>query len=391
MRRRTLSALRAPLISASLGLVLLSGIGPVRLFGKSTEEIEPVPEPPPPPPPAPRLDGPLFGDLLPFDPGPRPPELANGSAQGCYACHRGAHEGWASGPHNLTPSAALREATARTGVTACGSCHLPLLSQHDQLPVWSPDDEPLENPDWDATLQLEGVTCMACHVREGKIVVSTEDAARGEGLHDRVWSPQLASSEGCATCHQLTWPGANLPLYDTYGEWSRSAWAEAGVGCLDCHRRDRAHSWTRDPARAVSLILAPEASRIVRGGEPLRLTLELQNTGAGHAIPTGTPFRGLELSASLWAPGEGPDAEPTALPERFSVELVRRLDTKPPWYTLEDTRLAAGGAGRWTWEIALGNDQPPGSWELIVQLAPTLQGQVDGPPILERRLPLVVE
>lgn len=389
MRPRTPRALLSSTTLALLGLTLLSGVGPVRLFGKRTAEPEPTPEPAPtPPPPAPQLQQPLFGAQLPLEPGTLPPELANGSAQGCHACHREAHEGWSAGPHHLTPSAALHDAVARTGVTACLGCHLPLLAQHDRLPVWSPEEDADQpNPGWDATLQLEGVTCVTCHVREGKIVVSTEDSARGEGLHDRAWSPQLASSEGCATCHQLTWPGANLPLYDTYGEWSRSAWAEAGVSCIDCHRREDTHSWTRDPARAVSLLLSPDASRIVRGGEPLRLTLELQNTGAGHAIPTGTPFRGLLLSAELQPPGEAGGEGP----QRFTAELVRKLDTEPPWYTLEDTRLAAGASAEWTWEIALDNDRPAGTWELIVQLSPTLQGQVDGPPVLERRLPLVVE
>ncbi|MEO0606424.1 MAG: hypothetical protein AAF211_33665, partial [Myxococcota bacterium] len=239
------------------------------------------------PPSVPALAHPLFYGPLPLEIGPAVSGLANRSAQGCRACHPVAHDGWSAGPHGRPMSEAMRSAIAEAAVPACAVCHLPLREQHDELPGWDRTDAPGEpNPTWEGTLRVEGVTCAACHVREGRIAVASKEAARKLAPHPMAYAEELTDERLCAGCHQLTWPGADTPLYDTVGEWSRSVWQAAGVGCTDCHLQGVApHAERHDPGRAFSLIVRPSQRRLTRGGEPLRVAVTLQNTGAGHSMP----------------------------------------------------------------------------------------------------------
>ncbi len=357
----------------------------------AVEEVEP---PPPPPPPPPTLSAPLFPPALPVDVGPLPQGLANVSAQGCHACHPDIHDAWSSSPHAGPPSVVLLDAAASDPL--CLGCHLPLLPQHDVVPtlqVAGADPAPAApNPTWDGGLTLEGVTCAACHVREGRVAVSTEDAARREGPHPVALAAGLDGAKACAACHQATWPGADLPLYDTWGEWERSPWAAAGATCLDCHGDGTGHLRAPDPARAFSLLVRPSHRRLVRGpDEVLRVAIDLQNTGAGHAMPTGTPFRGLRLHARLEGPPAKRDAPPTISGEPLIVDLMRTLEPTPPWRTTDDTRIQAGETRSFTLEVPIVDNLSAGSWTLVVELLPTLRGGPDGAPIISTRLPLALE
>ncbi len=307
---------------------------------------EAPPEPPPPPAPA------LFPDGLPVALQKTPDGLANLSAQSCNACHAQIHDDWRGAAHaNAWSSPTYQKAVERAGnSTACRTCHLPLANQHARLAagykdgaIDRPDLQP--NPLWDATLMSEGVTCVACHVRDG-VVLSTR-AAPG-APHQVVVSTELATPELCATCHQLTWPGADKAFYDTYGEWKASGYAKAGVRCQDCHMPPTAgvamasryataasHAFPADPARAVSALISLDAPELQRG-QPYRVRMRLQNTGAGHHFPTGSPFVGYTVETALL----GADGKPLAEP--WKIELVRTVTADPPYNTLSDSRLAAG-------------------------------------------------
>lgn len=348
--------MRWPVVRNLLFLItVLSGLA---LAGrkKTAEEEPPTPveapppeapvEPPPPPPPA------LFPDGLPVTLEKTPDGLANLSAQACNACHTQIHDDWKGAAHaNAWGSATFQRAVQRAGnSTACVTCHLPLTNQHARLAagykdgaIDRPDLQP--NPVWDATLMSEGVTCAACHVRDG--VVLSARAAPG-APHRVVVSAELASPELCATCHQLTWPGADKAFYDTYGEWKASAYAAAGVRCQDCHMPPTSgvamasryatlasHAFPADPARAVSALITLDAPELQRG-QPYRVRMRLQNTGAGHHFPTGSPFVGYTVETSLL----GADGKPLDAP--WKIELSRTVTADPPYTTTADTRLAAG-------------------------------------------------
>ncbi|MFT7520623.1 MAG: hypothetical protein ACI9MC_002773, partial [Kiritimatiellia bacterium] len=267
-----------PLIGSVVVTLLLGQSAVAGLFNrKPTPTAEPVVAPAA----ADRVPpsiGRLFTDPLPLSLGPMPAGLANQTAQGCNGCHYQATDGWLGSAHNQGwRSPELQQAANDAGGPACLSCHLPLMSQHvDQVlydggSMTAPRTRP--NEAYDASLHIEGVTCAACHVRDGSVVGASPS---GLAPHSSAWSEDLGSSQACAGCHQLTWPGANRPFYDTYGEWSRSPQGKAGITCQQCHMRPGAdsgassHDMALPTARAVSLLLNVSAAPMVRGkpGEP---------------------------------------------------------------------------------------------------------------------------
>ena len=337
----------------------------------------------------------VFGVPLPLDPGPLPDGLANLSAQGCHACHYEAHAGWSGSAHATgIRSERYQRALEEVGTPACKSCHLPLTVQHPQLFTYEEADpsRAIEhpNPGWSATLATEGVTCAACHVRDGTVLTAHPDV---QAPHPTAWAPALAEASTCAACHQLTWPGASTPFYDTWGEWSRSAYASAGVQCQDCHMeggldgRGPSHAFTQRSERAVSVLVDLGAAALTRGGEAITGELTLQNTGAGHAFPTGSPYRGVQLQVVLTAMGEEAPVEVPVLDHW----LGRTLQDAAPWDTTEDTRLQAGATQRWPLSLSLDQDQPPGPWTLEVRLVETHRGTLDPEPLVVQRIPLATD
>jgi hypothetical protein len=353
-------AISRNLLLALAVLVGLAFAGRSSLFGKKKAE-EPPPEPveaPPaepavPTPPPPPEAGPMFPNGVPVALQQTPDGLANLSAQGCNGCHYAAHEAWSGTGHATAWSdPAYQEAISRVGgSTVCLGCHLPLANQHGRLATGYVDGD-LARPDpqinalWDPTLMSEGVTCAACHVRNGQ-VVGTRPAPGAP--HVVAVSAELSSSAFCATCHQLTWPEADQPFYDTYGEWKGSAYSDAGVRCQDCHMPPRAgpatatrfasvasHGFDADLSRALSVLVRLDAPEL-RRGEPFTATVSLQNTGAGHHVPTGSPFKAYRVSVDVV------DIDGKTLAKAHVHDLGRIVEDAPPWNTLSDTRIAAGG------------------------------------------------
>ena len=335
--------------------------GGFSLFGKK-QAPEPEPEavlpeePAAPPPPVVPEAAPLFPDGVPVSLEAVPDGLSSLSAQSCAACHVQAHDDWSGSGHQ----AAWRDPDFQSamdavgGSTACTSCHLPLTNQHPRLAAGysagdlaRPDLQP--NPQWDPTLMTEGVTCAACHIRDGKVLSArvVESAP-----HPMAVSAELSTSASCATCHQLTWPEADQPFYDTYGEWERSPYAEAGVRCQDCHMPPTAgvavasryatqagHAFAPDTARGVSVLVELDHPEVVRG-EAFAVRVRVQNTGAGHSFPTGSPFKATVVKARLVGTKDRDEGKDLA--EAGLLTLQRTVEPAPPWKTLSDNRIAPG-------------------------------------------------
>ncbi len=380
------------------------------LFGN--RGAEPVPEPSPDleveavaveAPPAPEAP-PLFADGLPVVLEETPEGLANLSAQGCNACHWQSHDDWANTPHaSAWSDPEYVEALARVGnTTACRSCHLPLANQHHRIAagfVGGDFTRPqmVENDIWDASLMAEGVTCAACHVRDG-VVVSTRAAP--DAPHPVAVSNELHTAEMCATCHQLTWPGADRPFYDTYGEWKASAYAAAGISCQECHMPDEpgasaasrfaarpSHAFPADLDRGLSVLLdldAPEAQR----GNPFPVRVRLQNTGAGHHIPTGSPFKSYRVLVAI------EDLNGERLTPATEFVLGRTISPEPPWTTLSDNRIPAGGEIAFEHRFEVSQKKAAQQAILVLRVVRAVAGSGgsldDSATILERRLPIAV-
>ncbi len=362
----------------------------------ATELTEPVAEPvveAPPPEPAPEL----WPGELPLALQTTPEGLASLSAQSCDGCHYAIHDAWKGGDHaqawkDETFQAALRQAGDST---VCVSCHLPLANQHARLAsgylegdVSRPDLQP--NSAWDPTLMSEGVTCAACHIREGKVLGVHEIEG---GPHEVVVSAELQSPESCATCHQLTWPDADKPFYDTYGEWKAGPYSKAGIRCQDCHMAPEAgpavatrfaaqasHSIAPQHDRALTALVDLEAPEIQRG-EATPVKLRLLNTGAGHSVPTGSPFKSYTVEIVLMGAAGKPLADP------WTHVIGRTVEEEPPWRTLSDNRIPAGGEIALETEITVSQRQKAQDARLLVRL----HRRADDPePILLQDIPLSV-
>jgi hypothetical protein len=389
------------MIFRSLLLMLLAGGGwalaGFPMFGKKKDaEL---------PPPAPQAEAPvkgpvaplLFKDGLPVPIQKTPEGLANISAQSCNACHFQTHKDWSGSAHATAWSNdVFQEALARAGnSTACSQCHLPLANQHARLAAGYIEGDLarpnlLPNPIWDATLMSEGVTCAACHVRDGMIIGTR---AIPDAPHPVAVSEELGTSAACATCHQLTWEGADQPFYDTYREWEGSAYAEAGVRCQDCHMPARAgmatasrfaatpgHDFTAEIGRAVSVLVKLQAPEIQRGqATPVEITI--QNTGAGHHFPTGSPFKPYTVIVELV------DAKGKLLTKPFTHILARTVEDQSPWKTLSDNRIPAGGEVKLSHTFTVDHRKKPGAATLRIRIGRERKAQ-PAPTIQEIRLEL---
>jgi hypothetical protein len=325
----------------------------------------------------PPMAPPLFDGRLPVELGPLPDGLASFSAQGCHACHDVPYDAWKRSPHAAGPSPALLQAAAESGgKSACLSCHLPLAPQQAaRLLSVTPEGAAGR---WDATLASEGVTCAACHLRRGAVIGPTPHA---DAPHTTGWRDDLSAPETCASCHQLTWPGAATPLYDTFGEWSRSPWARVGVTCTTCHMATQGHAMAADRARALSVLVDLDAAHLVRGGSPVQARITLQNTGAGHHAPTGSPWIGWRIEVLL-VPESGAARVVT------THDLVRTVAAVAPWQTEKDTRLAAAETRALQASLTLPQEAAPGRWSMVVQVRELVSG-APGEVVAElQRIPL---
>ncbi len=365
---------RAFLIGA--GLLVLGTAGSRR---KPAEDPPPpvieVPTPPPEPVRPPDYLG-MFASGMPLSSGPTPVGLANSSAQGCNGCHYEAAQGWSESAH-AKPSPAYIEAATAAADPTCRSCHQPLAAQHGT----------------DATLAGEHVTCAACHLRDGQVISSKH---ANSAPHPTRFSPELAQASFCANCHQLNWAGADRPLYDTFGEWERSPQAAAGIGCVDCHMRSAAdgragadHSFPAPPARAISLLVDLPQQTLVRGQGALSTTIVVQNTGAGHSFPTGSPWKSVRLQARLVGPPT--KTGPTIGKSPLVVDFRRSIEKQAPWRTLDDTRIVAGSEASFQWEAALPIDAAPGPWAIEVGLFEVSGDKMADTPITAQRFLLNVQ
>jgi hypothetical protein len=138
--------------------------------------------------------------------------------------------------------------------------------------------------------------------------VADAHGVQGTEVHTR--------SELCAWCHQYTNP-EGTPILATYSEWKESKAAEEGQTCQSCHMGEASASATdprldRDPNAKINLHTSPGAHSLEqlhkalsvslrprRDGDNLDVEVEINNKGAGHAVPTGMPGRRVIMTTEL--------------------------------------------------------------------------------------------
>jgi hypothetical protein len=246
-----------------------------------------------------------------------PEGLASLRAESCGTCHREIYEEWKSSIHASAYRDPFFQAYWKKdrNVWVCLNCHTPLENQQPTLikdiprgRVEKAVQEP--NPRYDPEYQLEGVTCAACHVRDGVILGPFDDSV---APHPTQFDPYFRTAQVCYRCHNVV--SGPVQFYrvgpcGTYAEYEGKYFMqERGYICQSCHmpevdrpvadggpiRRGRRHLWRggHDPdmiKRAVAIQVKADPPT-PKPGDRVRFTLTLINAGAGHKIPTGDPDR----------------------------------------------------------------------------------------------------
>lgn len=300
----------------------------------------------------------------PVDTSAAPAALGDLGAEGCGECHRTFYDEWRTTIHSRAWTDPYFQADwAFDGRPQnCKNCHIPLDRQQEHRVLgfndadrWDPILAP--NPDFDPALQHEGVTCAACHLREGRIqgVLGTvSDAHPVERL--------ASGNEICVRCHLVSgerWDTFfRFPPCGTVAEIRAGAGGPrapggeavmgdpATLGCVDCHmpleerplvpggevRPARRHLWRggHDP-EMVKRALAVDFGQV--SDDRYRLTLT--NVGAAHYVPTGTPDRHFTLTVRLL------DGAGRVVAEEGRI-LKRRVMWRPFIVDLWDDRLPPG-------------------------------------------------
>ena len=302
--------------------------------------------------------------------------LGSLSAKACGACHQSIYDEWSTTIHSQAWTDPYFQVDwifdGRQQV--CKNCHIPLDRQQEQRVLGFEDREkwrPIleKNPDFDPGLQHEGVTCAACHLRDGAIL----GVYGGDGAPHPV--RKIAdSNEICLRCHVV---GGNrwdtfyrVPPCGTVAEIqsARRTSGEAsgaGLGCVQCHmplterplvpgkaaRAVRSHLWRGghdpDTVKKALSVTFEEIPRLPRDARSFALTIT--NIGAAHYVPTGTPDRHLTVSIRLL------DRNGAVLRAKEFV-LSRTIMWRPFIVDLWDDRLPRGEPRVYRFEYADGDN-----------------------------------
>lgn len=212
------------------------------------------------------------------------------SAEACVKCHAEVVEEWkASGHGRAWVDPIFQREWQVERQPWCVHCHAPLVAQHDEVKKGG------------GPLAGEGVTCAACHLRDGKMI-STRRAPRSP--HDTI---AIAGFDGpglCAGCHQFPFPrldenGEHVadtphPMQHTVAQFLTGPFKNDR--CLDCHGAG-AHGHRFPGGHDLAMLqYAVKMSACRDGAKAIEIAVE--NRGAGHNVPTGDVHR--HLVARAW-------------------------------------------------------------------------------------------
>jgi hypothetical protein len=266
----------------------------------------------------------LFNNLAPLPiPHQAPPAgLASLSAKSCQPCHTEIYAEWSSsqmGRAFLNP-VFQADWQHQEEFYYCLSCHAPLEAQQPtRVTGLSGIDPPTEishaNPLFDASLQQEGVTCVACHLKDGAL----EGPHEVNAPHPTRFVADFASADRCERCHQIVPPPfpfsrSDRPLTDTHAEWKE--WKKVtgqSETCTDCHMPQIERSSAPGaPVRTGRMHTFPGGwdDNLVRSGLAVgeirfrdgHIEVPLTNL-AGHRFPSGEPARSLIIKATVYDGG----------------------------------------------------------------------------------------
>ena len=330
-----------------------------------------------------------------------PEPLETLRAEECAACHQEIFDDWSTTIHSQawTDPYFQVDFVFDGSQQICKNCHIPLDRQQEHLVLGFRDKEKWDpilapNPDFDPVLQHEGVTCAACHLREGRILGPSGSDAAPHPVR------KLESgNEICANCHVVggeRWDafyrfppcGTVAEIRATGGagqdrETAPSTGASgevalpdlAALGCVECHmplvektaseegepRPVRRHLWRggHDPEMVKSGLAIKLHEEPTDAGKR-KFALTITNVGAAHYLPTGTPDRHLTVNLRL-LDGDGDVLDET------THTLKRTIMWRPFIIDLWDTRLPRNQPRTYDIEFSAAGKSAPAAVEAVVR------------------------
>ena len=326
-----------------------------------------------------------------------PPILKTLSATECGACHTAFYDEWKTTIHSQawTDPYFQTDWQFEDARHVCRLCHTPLDRQQPHRVLgyrdkdrWAPILE--DNPGFDPLLQHEGVTCAACHLREGKIVgvkglTSAPHPVRKIDDPNQVcvrchivegdrWDtffrfPPCGTVAEIKSSRQESPPSDELPQLTRLlsagepgpagGTGEVRVETPSELGCVQCHmplvrrplveggeiRDTRRHHWRggHDPAMVKSALRAG-LEETGSDSNTRRFTFTIVNTGAAHYLPTGTPDRHLSVQLRLL------DALGNVMEQEEHL-IKRTIMWRPFIIDLWDTRLPRWEPRRYALEV----------------------------------------
>ncbi|MCB9674469.1 MAG: hypothetical protein H6737_05085 [Alphaproteobacteria bacterium] len=268
---------------------------------------------------------------------------AEPTAASCGECHAEIYAQWKGSRHAAAASNPVFRASWEHWPNGwCLECHAPSPEQQESLlgHVARPGilQQIPEVPPGD--LWRDGVDCATCHLKDGALVTAGAPSDVAREVHAITQDPALGTEAACARCHEFAFQRHTPALPFAYGtalaqatvtEWRGSKAHADGRGCVDCHMGPHGHGFpgAHDEAFVRDAL---EVTVAVSGGE-LRVAVAARDVG--HAVPTGDPFRRLELWLCATEACETP--EPVAW---FRRTLER---TETSWEPDLDLRVPVDG------------------------------------------------
>lgn len=257
-----------------------------------------------------------------------PEGLTSISAESCGVCHQNHYTEWLESTHSKawTDAQFQAEINKQNSPYLCLNCHIPLENQQELFihglydgDIYRPKTSP--NKHFDKRLQLEGITCAVCHVRNGYIIGPTGSE---KAPHPTKKDLNQLSVELCISCHN-----ANAKVtkelvcsFETADEWKKGPYY-GQKNCIVCHmpelvreiapgagkRKSRFHGFPgsgipkspdHHPERLEGLLIKTSGNaKSIAAEQAFSYEVILTNAFAGHNIPTGDPERFLEVIFEL--------------------------------------------------------------------------------------------
>jgi hypothetical protein len=246
-----------------------------------------------------------------------PNGLADLRASTCGTCHPAIYQEWKVSTHAqawIDPQFQA-EITKSGNRWLCSNCHTPLLNQMQNWAVGLKGGD-VEKPLYTANIQFdpgfraEGITCAACHVRNGAVEGPTGNLTEA---HPTRRADRFTDSSICLACHQAvrSYPGKDfICVFETGQEWEDGPYGRTQQGCQVCHmqpvdrpiaeggpiRSGRRHYFPGSGIYKQTGVgppldqLAPGLAVTASTTEEL-LAIRLENSFSGHRLPTGDPER----------------------------------------------------------------------------------------------------